>query len=120
MRLYLDDDTADPALSKSLKKQGHDVQVPVDIGAVGKPDPVHLTYAIGERRALLTKNYRDFEYLHNLVMAAQGHHPGILVVRQDNDPSRDLTVRGIVKALDKLLGAKMPLPDHYHILNQWR
>jgi hypothetical protein len=54
MRLYLDDDTADEALAKSLKKEGHEVQLPADIGVVGKPDPVHLTNAIEDGRALLT------------------------------------------------------------------
>lgn len=55
-----------------------------------------------------------------LIRAAGGQHPGILVVRQDNDLTRDMTARGIVRALANLLAAGVPLPDRYHILNQWR
>jgi len=56
-------------------------------------DPVHLTHAIRSERICLTKNYDDFLVLHVLVKAARGHHPGIFVLRQDNDPTRDLTPR---------------------------
>ena len=71
----------------------------------GRDDAVHLTYAIQQGRVCVTKNYGDFENLHNLVRAAQGHHPGILVVRQDNDPTRDLTARGIARAIRNLIEA---------------
>src|SRR5262245_15122591 len=120
MRLYLDDDSAATLLVQRLRNAGHDVQLPHTIGLSGEPDPVHLTHAISDTRVLLTKNYRDFEYLHNLIVMAKGHHPGILVVRQDNDPKRDLTPRGIVRAIAKLETAGVPVVDSYHVLNQWR
>jgi len=96
MRLYLDDDTASALLAKLLRNDGNDLQLPSDAAMSGKPDPVHLTHAIGEDRVCLTKNYEDYLLLHNLIRRAQGHHSGIIVVRQDNDPTRDLTARGIV------------------------
>jgi hypothetical protein len=120
MRLHLDDDSADPLLAQLLQNAGHDVELPQVVGLSGEPDSVHLTHAISEARVLLTKNYRDFEYLHNLVVVAQEHHPGILVVRQDNDPKRDLTPRGIVRAIAKLEAAAVPIPEGYHVLNHWR
>jgi predicted nuclease of predicted toxin-antitoxin system len=120
MRLYLDDDSAAPLLVQLLRNAGHDVEVPRDAGLSGAADPVHLTHAIGTTRVILTRNYKDFEYLHNLILAAQGHHPGILVVRQDNDPKRDLTPRGIIRALAKLEAAVTLIADSYHILNHWR
>jgi hypothetical protein len=120
MRLYLDDDSADPLLAQLLRNAGHDVELPQDVGLSGEPDPVRLTHAISGTRVFLTKNYRDFEYLHNLIIVAQGHHPGILVVRQDNDPKRDLTPRGIVRALAKLEAAGVPIADSYHVLNHRR
>lgn len=73
-----------------------------------------------EGRLLLTRNYKDFYKLHRLILRATGHHPGILIVRQDNDRKRDLTVQGIVRAIRNLLAARVPLADTYHILNQWR
>jgi hypothetical protein len=120
MRLYLDDDSANPLQARLLRYAGHDVVFPRDVGLSGEPDSVHLTHAIRDTRVLLTKNYADFERLHNLIAAAQGHHAGILVVRQDNDPKRDLSPRGIVRAIAKLEAAGVPIADSYHILNHWR
>ena len=71
-------------------------------------------------RALLTGNHRDFVNLHNLVMQATGHHSGILVVRRDNDPRRDLTPSGIVRAIQNLLRAGITISDDVIILNHWR
>jgi hypothetical protein len=51
---------------------------------------------------------------------AQGHHPGIFVVRKDNNPKRDLNDAGIVRAIHKLLAAGVPIADQFHIPNQWR
>ena len=120
MRLYLDEDSAAALLVRLLRSAGHDVQTPAEAGHPGKKDPVQLTHSIREARVFLTKNYCDFENLHNLILQAQGHHPGILVVREDQDPKRDLTPRGIVQAIANLLAAQIPLEDGYHVLNQWR
>jgi hypothetical protein len=79
-----------------------------------------MTHVLGDGRVILTKNYRDFEDLHNLIMQAQGHHPGVFAVRQDNDPKRDLTPPGIVRAIRNLLAAGVPIADQYIILNHWR
>jgi predicted nuclease of predicted toxin-antitoxin system len=120
MRLYLDDDTASPILAKLLRKQAHDVQIPIDIGMSGADDAVHLTRTIRDDRICVTKNHDDYWILHNLVKQSQGHHPGILVIRQENDPTRDLSPKGIVKAIRKLEAAKVPIPDEFIILNHWR
>jgi hypothetical protein len=69
---------------------------------------------------LLTGNHHDFELLHELVRRSGGHHPGVLVVRRDNDKTRDLTVRGIVNALRKLIASNLPMADSFHVLNHWR
>jgi Domain of unknown function (DUF5615) len=79
------------------------VQRPADVGMAGSDDAVHLEHAVRVNRVLLSHNHRDFENLHNLLMTAQGHHPGILIVRKDNDPKRDLNERGTVRALGKLM-----------------
>ncbi|HEV3003867.1 MAG TPA: DUF5615 family PIN-like protein, partial [Pirellulales bacterium] len=118
--LYLDDDSAAPLLARLLRQAGHDVQLPRDVSLASEDDAVHLRHAVRDDRSLLTGNYRDFLNLHNLVIEVQGHHPGILVVRRDNDPKRDLTATGIVRALGKLAAANIPLLSQYIILNQWR
>lgn len=102
MRLYLDDDSQWSAVVRFLQERGHDVLTANDAGLSGADDPIHLTRAILERRAFLSGNHDDFEILHFLVRAAQGHHPGILIVRRDNNPRRDLSPRGIANAVSKL------------------
>src|SRR5262249_30347626 len=106
--------------ARRLRQAGHDVQLPQDAGMGGEDDPVHLTHAIEEDRVWLTYNYGDFENLHNLVIKVKGHHPGILVVRRDNDPKRDLNLAGIVRAIANLEAAGVPIADQYIILNHWR
>lgn len=71
MRLYLDDDTASAVLTNLLRKAGHEVQLPSDVGMSGAADAVHLTRAIHDNRVCVTKNHDDFWILHNLIMQAQ-------------------------------------------------
>lgn len=81
---------------------------------------MHLTHAIRDSRAVLSRNYGDFENLHDLIMAAQGHRCGVLVVRKDNDPKRDLNAHGVVRAITNLLAAGVPIADQSIVLNHWR
>jgi hypothetical protein len=120
MRLYLDDDTASTLLTRLLRNAGHEVQIPNDDGLSGSPDPLHLTHSIADLRVCVTKNHDDFWLLHNLIQQAQGRHTGILVIRQDNDPSRDLTPKGIVSSIRKLESAGVPVENEFIILNHWR
>jgi hypothetical protein len=85
MNIYLDDDSASPLLATLLRNAGHDAVLPSDVGTGGEPDAVHLTHAIRDGRACLTKDRRDYWILHTLLMTAQGHHPGIIVVRQETN-----------------------------------
>jgi hypothetical protein len=116
----LDDDSTSGLLVQLLNRAEHDVRLPIQIGVVGRNDAVHLTHAVLESRVLLTYNHDDFEELHNLVGAVGGHHPGVLAVRRDNNPKRDLNEKGIVRALAKLLTAGVPVADQFTILNHWR
>ena len=120
MRLYLDDDSAHPLLIRLLRQAGHDVILPADVGMVGKADPVHFIFAAREDRVLISRNYRDFQDLHDLIMQTKGHHPGIFIVRRDNGGKRNLSPRDIVRAIGNLLAAAIPVADQYIILNQWQ
>jgi hypothetical protein len=53
-------------------------------------------------------------------MQAGGHHAGILIVRYDNHAARDLTPRGIGRAVGKMESAGIALADEFQILNPWR
>jgi len=118
--IYLDDDSASRRLSLVLRKAGHDVSIPGDLGTSGAPDPVHLTRAIRDGRVLLTRNARDFSLLHDLVHASGGSHPGILLLHFDNDPTRDLTPKGVATAIAKLEASGVPILKEIHVLNHWR
>ncbi len=120
MRLYLDDDTASGLLTRMLRSAAHDVQIPSEVGLRARKDAVHLRHAIRENRVCLSQNYKDFEDLHELILEALGHHPGILVVRRDNNPKRDLKAPGIVRAIRNLTVANFDVTDQYQILNHWR
>jgi len=101
MNLYLDDDSAKASLVNLLKKTGHQVVIPADAGLSGVSDPRHLMHTVQNDWVLLTKNNDDFEDLHWLLQAAGGKHAGLLVVRSDNDPSRDMKDRDIARAIAK-------------------
>jgi hypothetical protein len=74
----------------------------------------------GNLLVTLTRNHDDFVDLHEVIQAAAGSHPGLLVVRYDNDPSRDMTARGICASISKLSGAGVPIKNQVHILNHGR
>jgi hypothetical protein len=121
MRLYVDDDSVDPTLLRFLRRDGHDVQIPADVGLVGSSDQVHLAHAIRDGRAILTRNYRDFQALHDLVIsAATGHHEGILVVRYDSDPRNNMSTGDIARAIRNLENASVAIAGSYHELNHWQ
>ncbi len=120
MRITIDEDMGSALLVRLLRGAGHDVETSAGAGILGSSDPAHFTYAIHERRICLTGNYDDYEELHLLVAEAHGEHPGILVVRQDNDPRRDMTPKGIVAAIRKMEAAAVPIHNQYVVLNHWR
>jgi hypothetical protein len=120
VRLYLDDDTVETLFVRLLERAGHDIELPREVELAGRSDPVHLQRAIMTDRILISRNHDDFEELHDLVRAAGGAHPGILIVRRDNDRRRDPTPRGIVTALSHLLAAEVPIENEFIILNDWR
>ncbi len=120
MKLYVNDDSIADVLVRLLRDRGHDVMTSTEAGTEGEADAVHLTHAIRLRRAVLTRNYHDFEDLHYLILESAGHHPGILTVRSDNDPRRDLSPRAICTAMAKLEASGVPITDNLHVLNHWR
>jgi hypothetical protein len=120
MRIYIDEDLAAGVLVRLLTAAGHDVETPASAGSLGRSDAVQLTYGIHENRVCLTGNSEDYEELHLLVREAKGAHAGIMVVRHDNDPTRDLTPKGTVAASRKLESAGVPIANEYIILNHGR
>ena len=120
MKIYLDDDSAEALLVRLLQADRHDVVVPDQAGNRGIEDPAHFLYAIREGRVMLTRNHDDYELLHELVIGSGGRHPGVLVVRRDNDAKRDLKAKGILHALRKYIKSGVAVTDQFVVLNHWR
>ncbi len=120
MRVLFDENMSDPRLAARLRAQGHDPILAPDVGLLSVSDPRVLIFSIAGSIPVLTRDSEDFEDLHDLVIAAAGHHAGILFVRFDNDPRHNLTDRGIATAISKLESSSVPIRDQIHVLNQWR
>ena len=120
MKFLIDENLSSPRLASRLRAQGHDPVLARDVGLLSVTDARVLIYSIAQALPVLTQDSEDFEDLHDLVMAAVGHHAGILIVRFDNDPRHNLTDRGIATAISKLESSGVPIRDRIHVLNQWR
>ena len=120
MRLLIDENMSDKVLASRLNAEGHDPVLAHDVGLLSATDARVLTKAIGQSLPVMTRDYGDFTDLHDLIMAAGGHHPGILLIRFDNDPRHDLTDRGIAHAITKLESSGIRVLDQIHVLNLWR
>jgi predicted nuclease of predicted toxin-antitoxin system len=120
MNLYLDEDSAQTLLVRLLRAAGHDVLTPAAAGHLGEKDPAQFSYALRLNRVLLTRNYDDFQLLHELILLSGGHHPGVLVVRRDDNPKHNLKPHHVVRALSNLAAANIPVRDELITLNHWR
>jgi predicted nuclease of predicted toxin-antitoxin system len=120
MRFLVDENLSSPRLASRLRAHGHDPVLTRDVGLLSVTDPRVLIYSIDQGLPVLTQDSEDFEDLHDLVIAAAGHHPGILIIRFDNDPRHNLTDRGIATAISKLESSAVAFRDQIHVLNQWR
>jgi predicted nuclease of predicted toxin-antitoxin system len=120
MRIYLDDNLTDRTLAALLVEAGHTVVQPAAAGLTGASDPRHLEYAIRQGLAVLTSDRDDFRDLHQLVLTSGGGHPGIMVVRFENNPARDMKPKHIVAAIGKLVRFGSPVANQFIVLNQWR
>jgi predicted nuclease of predicted toxin-antitoxin system len=120
MRFRVDENLSGPRLASRLRAQGHDPVLAGNVGLLSVTDARIMIYSITDGLPVLTQDSEDFEDLHDLVMAAVGHHAGILIVRFDNDPRHNLTDRGIGAAISKLESSGVPIQDRIHVLNQWR
>jgi predicted nuclease of predicted toxin-antitoxin system len=120
VRFLIDENLSSPRLESRLRAQGHDPVLASGAGLLSVADARVLIFAINQALPVLTRDSEDFEDLHDLVMAAAGHHAGILIVRFDNDPRHNLTDRGIATAISKLESSGVPIRDRMHVLNHWR
>ncbi len=120
MKIYQEDSRADKALANMLKKAGHQVLRPTDVGLLGASDARHFKWVISHSYVVLTADRVDFLDLHELVLASGGGHPGVMVVRYSDDPKKDMKAPQIVRAVNNLAKSALSTANQYIVLNQWR
>ncbi len=118
LSIYLDDCAFSRKLRQLLVEAGHDVEVPADVfpPLTGANDPIHFAHAKAAGRVIITLNARDFKEIHN----HDPDHSGILIVYQDNDPSKDMSYDEIVQAIANLENTGVVIPGGFWSLNAYR
>ena len=67
----------------------------------------------------MTQNYDDY-WLLQFAHEGQGQSPRHLVIRQENDPTRDLTPKVSWRCFANWKMASAPVENEYIIPNHWR
>lgn len=115
LQLLIDEDSQDKVLLKLLRKAGHDVVTVNEAGLMSQPDIVVFRYAVEKNRVILTFNCGDFEIIHE----ENPCHSGILAVYKNDDYSKDLTFKELVRAIANLESATFALANQFISLNHW-
>jgi len=115
LRILLDEDSQAKYLVNLLEIEGHDVLTVNLAGLVNSTDVMVLSYAINNKRVLLTRNCEDFQELHQ----ENPIHSGILAIYQNSDFSKNMTYQMIVMAIRNLETSEYLLENQFVVLNQW-
>lgn len=116
MRILVDEDSQAKRLLVLLRESGHVVQSVADAGLEGEPDSTVLQAAAVAQCVVLTRNGKDFGRLHEQGIG----HFGILVVNQDRDPSKDMSIDDIVRAIANLEASGWDISGQIVSLNDWQ
>jgi hypothetical protein len=102
-----------------LRAAGHDVETPYDVepSLAGADDQWHFEHAKLTGRILMTFNVKDFVALHK----QDCNRPGLFVIYQQNDASKDMSPTDIVAAVANVETAFESLLGQFLALNhfQW-
>ena len=116
LRLLIDEDSQAKRLVELLRDAGHDVITVREADLMTKPDSLVLNYARQDGRLVLTKNSNDFNMLHR----ADPNHPGILVVYEYFDRSKNMNYETIVKCIANIQESGLSLTNQFISLNSWK
>lgn len=123
LKLLIDEDSWAKILVNLLLQAGHNVltvnKTNLSGKSVAKPcrQAYRLVfhYACSKKRSILTRNYDDFQALHQDYPI----HSGILVIYGNANSWKDMRYRDIVKAIANLETANFPLASQFIALNHW-
>ena len=120
MKCYVDDDLDSDLLLLLAASQKHEIISPRAVGLRGVRDATHLAYAVRQGVPIFSGNTGDFEALHDLTLALQGRHLGILLVHGERDRRRKMRASHIVHALGRLEAERVPIENDLIVLNHYR
>lgn len=103
IELYLDEDV-DVLIAHLLRQYGFVASTAQEAGQLQKSDQEQLTYAVSQRKTLLTHNRTHFETLAQAYFAAGQHHYGIILAVRH--PPREI-VRRLLVILDQVTADEM-------------
>lgn len=119
MRLVLDQHYS-PTIAQRLRDRGHDVvSVEEDPALRGRADREVWTYAIAERRAVLTEDVGHFVAFVREWLLAGERHCGVILTTPKSMPRGRRTIGVFIDKLDALLNerpAEDALVDQVHWL----
>lgn len=102
-KLYFDEDMSAIVAAK-LRKIGWDVLTTQQAGNSGKSDVAQLEYASREGRILVTRNYADFQEIHQQFLQKRKPHAGIIICFWRPDSQR--MVEALIETLEKVSSQK--------------
>ena len=103
IEIYLDEDV-DVLVADLLRARGFVAVTTRDAGNLGTSDSTQLSYAITERKALLTHNRVDFEALARSYFASAQSHFGIIIAVRH--PAHEI-VRRLLLVLNQVTADEM-------------
>ena len=115
LKLLIDEDSQANLLIRLLRNAGHDLVTISEAFLEGIDDEEVLRYACQNDRVVLTHNCKDFERLHKI----NNNHPGIIAIHRENNSSKNMSYKAIVKAIANLEAASIPLANQFISLNHW-
>jgi DNA-binding transcriptional MerR regulator len=101
IRLYLDEDIQEQALILALRNSGVDVITTSEANRLSFSDEEQLIWATEQGRVVYSFNRRDFSRLHNICIAEERSHTGIILAQQQR-----YSVGGQLRGLLNLIAAK--------------
>jgi predicted nuclease of predicted toxin-antitoxin system len=90
-------------IAAELRRHGHDATSAHDTPGGGATDDAVFNHALGEGRAIVTENIRDFRPLAQALHAAGKTHSGLILTTAKRWPRHD--PGALITALDELVRA---------------
>jgi hypothetical protein len=113
VKVYLDEDVHN-LIADALRLRGWEAQTTVQAGNQSQPDSNQILYAAAHGYSIVSYNVTDFPRLHDEIIAAGGHHAGIIIATQDRPSANARALLSLVSAF-----TAEDFADQLVYLNNW-